>query len=76
MKEFDHDFGILPRLLTKLGLRSSRNLQVYGTTEPPVFDPKNIKVDVKLYYSIGDPYVPEKASSTLERRWNAQASEK
>ena len=62
MREFDHDYSLLARLLIKLGLRESKNLEAYGTPEPPVLDAKNIKLDLKLYYSDGDTLIKEKAS--------------
>ncbi|XP_018495072.2 uncharacterized protein LOC100906938 [Galendromus occidentalis] len=70
MREFDYDHGLIPRLLMKLGLRSSKNLEKYGTTEPPILDAKNIDIDLKMYYSDGDILVPLEETFKIQKDLN------
>lgn len=59
VREFDYDQGPLTSLLIALGFKESNNVKQYGSAVPPLLDPKNIQVPVKLYYSDGDDFVPE-----------------
>lgn len=68
MREFDYDYGLIPRLLTRLGLRASKNLKTYGSIEAPLLDAKNIKVDLKMYYADGDVLVPSKVSTNQDSK--------
>ena len=60
--DFDYDHGPLTKLLIRLGLKESKNLRVYGSVEPPRLDAKNIRIPIKLYYSVGDNLSTEKVS--------------
>ncbi|OQR73761.1 lipase 1-like [Tropilaelaps mercedesae] len=67
VREFDYDQGPLTSLLISLGLKESTNMKKYGSLEPPLLDPRNIRVPVKLYYSDGDDFVPEKEVLNLAK---------
>ncbi|XP_003743429.1 gastric triacylglycerol lipase [Galendromus occidentalis] len=70
MREFDHDYGLIPRLFTKLGLRASKNLKIYGTAEPPLLDAKNVNIDLKIYYSDGDVLITSKETFKVREDLN------
>lgn len=60
----DYNFDITwPQYIKgKLGFSLKGNLEHYGTKDPPLIDPKNIRVPIKMYYSTGDELAPPKVS--------------
>lgn len=56
----DYNYDIYPwtSIKLKLGLAESENVKRYGSSEPPLLDPKNIRVPLKIYYTDGDDFVP------------------
>ena len=54
LREFDYDFGMTTQLLMRLGLRGSRNMEVYGTPDPPIVEIEGFRFPIKFYYSEGD----------------------
>lgn len=59
LRDYDYDFGATTEFLMWLGLKGSRNVEVYGTREPPVMEIEKFSFPVKVYYSDGDLIMPK-----------------
>lgn len=65
VREFNYDMGPITASLVAFGLKESMNMKVYGSPQPPLQNPENIRVPIKLYYSDGDDFTPEAVSLSL-----------
>ena len=57
LRDYDYDLGMTTQGLMSLGLRGSRNMEVYGTPNPPIVDIEGFRFPIKFYYSEGDEWV-------------------